>query len=436
MTRGLRGAGLGTSRQPGRPGVGGRAARRPPGGDAGRRHLPHAGPRRRRHRAGRRPRRPDRLPAGGGRAAAGHERARVEPALPLLPRPGHPRRRRRRRRRPSRRATADRSRWRCSATSCARRTRPSPPATRCARWSSSRTSSPASAQPTRRRSAVTAPPPARPAPTWPSSSSPTPTARPEPAAAPGVPGLRALPGEHRTKPVTMVAQRRRARRPQRHPRTPAGGTPSASWSPPGSTTVAARAKALLWPAVDRTRGAGEARLPGITSPSGVHVFVSDDRRRRTTTGSGDFEPVPPDEPRARLARHRPRRGRRTAGAAQRGGGVPPHRLRPRSRARPRSSWSRRAGCAAAPCARRTAGPALGRSTSRTSAAAAPPRASPRSRSRCDDLLGPGAAAPGRGVPLMPVPDNYYVDLGGALRPARTRPLAELREHQRALRPGR
>ncbi|MBA2954858.1 TIM barrel protein [Nocardioides sp. MAH-18] len=38
--------------------------------------------------------------------------------------------------------------------------------------------------------------------------------------------------------------------------------------------VAARAKALLWPEVDRTRGAGEAHLPGITSPSGLHVFVS------------------------------------------------------------------------------------------------------------------------------------------------------------------
>jgi 4-hydroxyphenylpyruvate dioxygenase len=38
--------------------------------------------------------------------------------------------------------------------------------------------------------------------------------------------------------------------------------------------VAARADALLWPEVARTRGAGEASLPGITSPSGLHVFVS------------------------------------------------------------------------------------------------------------------------------------------------------------------
>ncbi|MGA9873944.1 MAG: VOC family protein, partial [Rhodococcus sp. (in: high G+C Gram-positive bacteria)] len=45
---------------------------------------------------------------------------------------------------------------------------------------------------------------------------------------------------------------------------------------PPVTDVAARASALLWPAVDTTRGEGEAGLPGITSPSGLHVFVSAD----------------------------------------------------------------------------------------------------------------------------------------------------------------
>ncbi|UYP18242.1 sugar phosphate isomerase/epimerase and 4-hydroxyphenylpyruvate domain-containing protein [Rhodococcus sp. Z13] len=43
---------------------------------------------------------------------------------------------------------------------------------------------------------------------------------------------------------------------------------------PDVTAVAERAANLLWPAVDRTRGEGEAGLPGITSPSGLHVFVS------------------------------------------------------------------------------------------------------------------------------------------------------------------
>ncbi|HET8993088.1 MULTISPECIES: bifunctional sugar phosphate isomerase/epimerase/4-hydroxyphenylpyruvate dioxygenase family protein [unclassified Rhodococcus (in: high G+C Gram-positive bacteria)] len=43
---------------------------------------------------------------------------------------------------------------------------------------------------------------------------------------------------------------------------------------PSVTDVAQRAGALLWPTVDKTRGEGEAGLPGITSPSGLHVFVS------------------------------------------------------------------------------------------------------------------------------------------------------------------
>ena len=55
--------------------------------------------------------------------------------------------------------------------------------------------------------------------------------------------------------------------------------------------VAQRAKALLWPAVDRTRGAGEAMLPGIATPSGVQVFVSDDPGQ-ADDWHADFEPDP------------------------------------------------------------------------------------------------------------------------------------------------
>ena len=54
--------------------------------------------------------------------------------------------------------------------------------------------------------------------------------------------------------------------------------------------VAERAKALLWPAVDRTRGSGEALLPGITSPSGLHVLVSD-RVGEEDHWQGDFDAV-------------------------------------------------------------------------------------------------------------------------------------------------
>jgi 4-hydroxyphenylpyruvate dioxygenase len=44
--------------------------------------------------------------------------------------------------------------------------------------------------------------------------------------------------------------------------------------------ISNRAKALLWPEVVTARRAGEAPLPGITSPSGLHVFVSDERGTR------------------------------------------------------------------------------------------------------------------------------------------------------------
>ena len=96
--RGVRGARLGAARQPGRAGLGRRGPRGPPGGHAGRRHLPHAGARRHGRRLAGDPRGPDRVPPGRRRAAARHEPAGVEPAPPVLPGRGHARRHRGRRR--------------------------------------------------------------------------------------------------------------------------------------------------------------------------------------------------------------------------------------------------------------------------------------------------------------------------------------------------
>ena len=250
-------------------------ARRPPGGHAGRRHLPHARPRRRRRRAGRRPRRPDRLPPGRRRPAAGHEPARVEPAPPLLPRPGHPRRDRGRRGHAARPATAVRSRSRCSATWCARPTPTSPRGTRCGRWSSSRTSCRAS-YPSWSGVRHRRPRPSPPAPTPRSSRSP---ARPA------------------TTTVDRAARRRSASR------RPGSTAPSRSrWWRNGDAHVVVnedgrarraprvRARPVRTPGRGRRRpGAGAALAggghhprrgrgaccPGITSPSGLHVFVSD-----------------------------------------------------------------------------------------------------------------------------------------------------------------
>jgi 4-hydroxyphenylpyruvate dioxygenase len=103
-----------------------------------------------------------------------------------------------------------------------------------------------------------------------------------------------LAGRHRTKPVTrwhngganLVLNE--AGGPE-----PAATALGVVASP--VTGVAQRAKALLWPAVDRTRGAGEAMLPGITTPSGVQVFVSDDPGQ-TDDWHTDFEPGPEGGP--------------------------------------------------------------------------------------------------------------------------------------------
>ncbi|GAB3083156.1 sugar phosphate isomerase/epimerase and 4-hydroxyphenylpyruvate domain-containing protein [Nocardioides zeae] len=76
-------------------------------------------------------------------------------------------------------------------------------------------------------------------------------------------------GRHRSKPVTRWRNGAAEVVVNRAPTDTALGVVV-----PSVPAVAARARALLWPEVDRSRGAGEAQLPGITSPSGLHVFVS------------------------------------------------------------------------------------------------------------------------------------------------------------------
>ena len=418
VTDRLRGARLGSARQPGRPGLGRRTARRPPGRHARGRHLPPAVARRRRLRAGRRARRPDRLPAGRRRAAARHGRARVEPALPLLPRRGHPRRRRRRRRDPRRRATPGRSRSRSSAT-----------------WS---------ARPTR---AVTARDAMRSLVFLEDQLGARPTAAT--GAGRGRPGV---PGGPRLRPPYLAlldGARLRARRPAPHQAGRPGGataTPTSSSttappptrrsasSRPGGSGVAERAKALLWPAVDRTRGAGEA-----------HAARASPHRPGCTSSSAHR----PGEERRLAGRLRPLGAAPTAGGWLGIDHVVGRRTRDRASTR-RSSFLRtllRAGGrhrrgvhgAARPAAQPGLPPGVGRLrvvlNVEESARSAGGRHHPGGL-RLRRRAGRGARRCARaGVPLMPVPDNYYVDLDArfglgaraARRPARARP---------ALRPGR
>ena len=119
-------------------------------------------------------------------------------------------------------------------------------------------------------------------------------------------------------------------------------------------------------------------------PSGLHVFVSA-APARPTTGSGDFEPVDGAAPDGGLARHRPRRRRRTRpDASTRRSSFLRTLFGARARRRSRSSWSRTAGCAAGPSARRPAALRIVRQR-RGVGAGAGARASPRSRSRCADV---------------------------------------------------
>lgn len=101
-------------------------------------------------------------------------------------------------------------------------------------------------------------------------------------------------GQHRSKPVVWWRNGGANVVLNEQPAPGPAATALGLVAPP-ATDVAERASALLWPAVDRTRGEGEADLPGITSPSGLHVFVSaapsepDDWR-------ADFVPAPEGAP--------------------------------------------------------------------------------------------------------------------------------------------
>lgn len=176
---------------------------------------------------------------------------------------------------------------------------------------------------------------------------------------------------------------------------------------PPVQAVAARAKSLLWPAVDTTRGDQEAALPGISSPSGWHVLLSDgpggdDHWQR------DFDPIPaPAEPRigdllgldhiglsVRADQLNEEVGflrtlfDLTPGTVEEF--MDPHgRMRSRAMRPPSGDL------------RFVLNVAEGRE---------PPVGLNQVAFRCADAVATVTAMRERGLPLMPVPDNYYVDL--------------------------
>lgn len=101
-------------------------------------------------------------------------------------------------------------------------------------------------------------------------------------------------GNHRSKPVVWWRNGGAHVVLNEEPAADSSATALGLVAPPVAD-VAKRAEALLWSAVDRTRGEGEADLPGITSPSGLHVFVSAEPGE-ADDWQADFVPVAGEPP--------------------------------------------------------------------------------------------------------------------------------------------
>jgi len=223
-----------------------------------------------------------------------------------------------------------------------------------------------------------------------------------------------LHGRHRSKPVTwwrngdahLVLN-------EANKDDPARGAALGVTAPPVET-VAARAKALLWPSVDTTRGADEAALPGISSPSGWHIFLSE--------GAGeadhwqrDFDVVATDEPGALLGIDHVGL---SISADQLNEEVGFFRtlfdLRPgqvEEFMEPHGRLRSRALRPAAGDLRFVLNVEEGRPSS-------PPFGLNQVAFRCADVVSTVESMRALGLPLMPVPENYYVDLDArfALKP--------------------
>jgi 4-hydroxyphenylpyruvate dioxygenase len=240
-------------------------------------------------------------------------------------------------------------------------------------------------------------------------------------------------GRHRSKPVTWW------RNGEAHVVVnEAGETSGRSASALGLTArpveaIAARAEALLWPAVDTNRGEGEAILPGITSPSGLHVFVSDTPGHRDHW-QGDF--VPTDAVGARVGGG--------VGVGESTGidhvviSVSPLQLNeemaffrtvfgfePESPEEFMEPHGRLRSIALRPA---EGDVRIVLNVTEASPSAPYPHGVTQVALRCEDVAAAVTGLRSRGVRLMQVPDNYYVDLDARFGLAPV-VLDQLREHQ-------
>ncbi|GAB3990609.1 bifunctional sugar phosphate isomerase/epimerase/4-hydroxyphenylpyruvate dioxygenase family protein [Nocardioides marmoraquaticus] len=231
-------------------------------------------------------------------------------------------------------------------------------------------------------------------------------------------------GDHRSKPVQWWRQGEAHLVVNQTPGLPALAH-AVGLRVPEVGTVATRAAALRWPEVAGTRGEGEAPLPGVTAPSGTHLFLSGDDHPGEDW-QVDFVPT----------------GSRWSGSGwcgldHVGLTCPPDRLdeetgflrgvlglEPRAVEEfwePQGRLQSRALRPAAGGARLVVNTGEGAPDVRRRAGVN------QVAFACDDLLAQARALRERGVPLMRVPDNYYVDLAARTDLGDER-VAELREH--------
>lgn len=229
-------------------------------------------------------------------------------------------------------------------------------------------------------------------------------------------------GDHRSKPVQwwrqgeahLVVNRAADLPPLAH---------AVGLQVPDVGTVATRAQALRWPEVAGTRGEGEAPLPGVTAPSATHLFLSGDAVGQDwqvdfvltgESGTGGWRGLdhvgltcPPERLDEETGFLRGVLGLEPRAVEE--FWEPQGRLRSRA-LRPGEGAARLVVNTGegAPDVRRVAG------VNQVAFA-------------CDDLLTHARALRERGVPLMQVPDNYYVDLAARTDLGDER-VAELRAH--------
>ncbi len=239
-------------------------------------------------------------------------------------------------------------------------------------------------------------------------------------------------GTHRTKPVSWW--RNGAAHVVLNDAPPAARAHALGVTASDVAGLAARAQALDWPAVARTRGDGEARLPGTTSPSGLHVFLSAPGPDPATGTDGvrdfwenDFVATGEAEP-----------DRGWLGLDHVGVAVPADRLNEEV-----AFFRTLLGFSPSPVEEfmephgrllsRALRPVAGDLRMVVNVEDVGPGRAPRSgitqvAFACDDVLEQVRALRRRGVPLMRVPDNYYVDLAARFPLPEAR-VAELREHE-------